>query len=156
MNSKKKEKILSLIKQAKLTKSEVKEILVYYEKKDKANVKVDQTVIPERDAGDDCYRLHRRRIIPIRCPACGSTREFVCDDVVKRKAVISGYGHHVQNIFSDSLGRVKISQGVVCCECGHKFIPENGPAVWDIDDKVITNRDKIKEYLKEKNKRWGE
>lgn len=156
MNRKKKEKILSLIKQAKLTKSEVKEILDYYERKDKANVKVDQTVIPERYAGEDCNRLHRRRIIPICCPACGSTREFICDDVVKRKAVISGYGHQVQTLCLDGFGYMKISQGVVCCNCGHKFVPENGPAVWDIDDKIITNKDKIAEYLKKKNKRRGE
>lgn len=53
----------------------------------------------------------------------------------------SGYAH------------LKMNQELTCLSCGHKFKTYNGPAVWDMDEKVITNLRKAANYVKARNKK---
>lgn len=138
-----------------LTEDEKRAVIEYYDRKDRATVKEDVVIIPETWATENVARIHRRRIIPIRCPKCNNMNEFLCDEVIKRKVLVGGFGIASGSVNS-GYSKINLDGQVTCCKCGNRFFPYNGPLAWDMDERVITGRKNVERYLKEKKRRQME
>lgn len=152
MKPERKKKLEEWLKEADLSEEDKQSIINYYERKDSYELQVEQVVIPEIWSNEDCYRIHRRRIIPIKCPKCGNIDSFLCDDVVNRRVPISGIGI-VTSRTDSGYAHLKMNRELTCLSCGHKFKTYNGPAVWDMDEKIITSMKKAANYIKARNKK---
>lgn len=138
-----------------LNEDEKRAVIEYYDRKDSATIKEGRVIIPDMWANENVFRIHRRRIIPIRCPKCNNMNEFLCDEVIKRKTIVGGFGI-VSGTVNSGYSKINLDGQVTCCKCGNRFFPYNGPLAWDMDEKVITGRKDVERYLKKKKRKEEE